>query len=392
MDFYSHIIRGQAGTEGIEHPKLREIGSRYKSPANNKSHANNLSANTGAVPNMNTKDNLTNHCNDLNDRYSALVKEHTALNQKHSSLSSEIRLLRCQNEQLKIQMDQKSLNQDDSTSAKLAQELKQNHLTNAKLAEQVVHLQERLRLAESSQTNNSEKLAHELKQTHLTNAKLAEQVAHLQERLRLAQDTTEKNDAKQRQQLKVLKDTVESLAKSCEAASEKMLLQKQLHYNQMRTTEAAHKTISARCTALATSADLHRQTNLKLEERHKSLCQDLNSMAQKSASLEAELKSKNHELSTLKTAHENETKRLQASLQKAQEHLQSHPVSMEHILRSKSILESSADVLELAHDNGGVESMRQCLREVANVLKDLGEDLTHQHRLASEWLSRAGLE
>jgi predicted RNase H-like nuclease (RuvC/YqgF family) len=103
------------------------------------------------------------------------------------------------------------------------------------------------------------------------------------------------------------------------------------------------------------------------------------------------LQDKERELSSLKTALEankEETRRLQGRVDISTSLLKSHPIDPCLNNKTKKILRSSAEILELAHDSGSVESMRRCLGQVGEILVDLHEQLDSQHRLSSAWLDQ----
>ena len=212
--------------------------------------------------------------------------------------------------------------------------------------------------------------------------------------------------SKLQEQYKALKDTVETLSRSYESADEKLLLQKQMNENKLRTIEATHNTLKERCKSMAISSEQHRLANLQLEVRNKSMTKDVENLA---AALKSNIETHHKELGRLKSeytgkiqskdseisslnlkidSHTVEAKRLQSKIQAAERLLKAHPVDPCQNAKTKSILESSAEILEIAHTNGGVESMHQCLCQVAEVLKDLNGQLGSQRRLASAWMEQ----
>lgn len=228
---------------------------------------------------------------------------------------------------------------------------------------------------------------------------------------------------KLQEQYKALKDTVEALSRNCESADEKLLLQKQLHENKIRTIEATHNTLKDRCTSMAVSAEQHRLANLQLEVRNKSMTKDIESLAALHSTKEKEaqtlqtnlsklqskidthkeqiklvqseftnkLQARDSEIASLKSkieSHVIEARRLQSKIQAAEGLLKAHPLDPCQSAKTKSILASSAEILELAHANGGADSMRQCLGQVAEVLKDLNGQLGSQRRLSKAWLDQ----
>jgi predicted nucleic acid-binding Zn-ribbon protein len=253
----------------------------------------------------------------LQQRYDALLDQHEKLKRHFASLTETVHALGDQSATLKSKSDQRS-----DQGAKLREAL----AAHSNLAKQHSQLQEHFRQAQNAKLDLSQKFT------------------------------------KQQDQIRALKETVEALNNSCEASSEKLLLQKQLHEDKLRTLEAAQRTLKERCTALAASNEQHRLANLKLEERHKSLAKDMQAL-----SLGQEGKSK--------------TERLQALLK-------TNPIDEAQNARTKTVLGSSVEVLRLAHDGGSTEGMRKCLREVADALHGLGEQLDSQHRLSSAWLGQ----
>lgn len=293
---------------------------------------------------------------DLQQQYDTLKDQHERLKKHFASLTETVHVLGDQSVQTtRIAQQTQNLKSDMlSQNAKLQQQLKQAQEAHTDLNNRYNRLQEHFKQTQGSKLD--------LLNTH----------------------------TKQKEQLKALKETVEALNNSYEAAGEKLLLQNQLHSDQLRTIEATHKKLKERCTALATSAEQHRIANLKLEEKHKSLNKDMETLA---ALHVKDLKIKEGEIKSLKSkvdSHAIESKRLQSKLHVAETLLKAHPVDAKQTAKAKNILSSSAEVLQLAHDSGSHESMRQCLKEVAEALHGLGGQMDSQHRLASAWLEQLG--
>jgi hypothetical protein len=189
---------------------------------------------------------------------------------------------------------------------------------------------------------------------------------------------------------------------------EKAKLDAQLHSEQVRTLQSKDSALTERCKSLAASAELHRLANLKLEQKHTELHSELKANATElkanASQLKVnatELKAKAAELQSMaalqsktEAAHaallqshgEGQlSKRLEAAtgkLQAAAALLKSRPqLAQEGV----SVLKSSAEVMRLAHAEGGVDSMRECLGQVCAVLDDLHGDLATHTRLASDW-------
>ena len=185
-----------------------------------------------------------------------------------------------------------------------------------------------------------------------------------------------------------LKSTLETVNRSFEAANEKLFLQNQLHENKLRTIEATHNTLKERCKAMAISTEQHRIANLKLETQNKSMTEDIGKLTQ----LQSEIaQTKDKEIDSLKArieSHSVETKRLNGKIQAAESLLKAHPVDPAQTAKTRKILASSAEVLQLALKNGGVASMRECLGQVAEVLQDVHKQLGSQHKLSAAWLDR----
>jgi chromosome segregation ATPase len=223
---------------------------------------------------------------------------------------------------------------------------------------------------------------------------------------------------KLQEQYKALKDKVETLNRACESSDEKLFLQKQMHENKLRTIEAAHNTLKERCKAMAVTTEQHRLSNLQLEVRNKSMTKDVENLAGMHTAKEREVKSlksniqsnisthqkeldfikseytallkiRESEIMSLKAkleSHALEAKRLQSKIQATETLLRSHPIDTGE--KTKNILTSSAEILQLAHTNGSTDSMRQCLGQVAEVLKDLNTQLGSQRRLAKAWIDQ----
>lgn len=196
-----------------------------------------------------------------------------------------------------------------------------------------------------------------------------------------------------------LKATVQCLSMNCiayekqiGAHKDKLLLNAQMHTNRVKALEVKEQTLTKRCQEMGALTELHRLATLKHEQTNKKLSQDLQSMT--TVQLEAE---KRHRAAVkqMQAAHESNVQALKSMhqqhvsgrLQQAEKLLRAAPLlaDSEHILGS---LKSSAEVLQLAHEGGGVDSMRECLGEVALVLHDLHGQLQGRHRLASEWQKR----
>lgn len=192
-----------------------------------------------------------------------------------------------------------------------------------------------------------------------------------------------------------LKETTDTLSKSLDAAQEKMKLQAQLHSERVRTLEGKDTTLTERCKSIAASAELHRLANLKLEQKHKDLHAELKAKAtelQSMAALQAKAEGVHAEVRQLKSSHASlkeehakQSKRLESAagkLQAATALLKSRPVLAQEGVH---VLKSSAEVMRLAHAQGGVDSMRECLGQVCGVLEELHCDLSTHARLASDW-------
>lgn len=271
------------------------------------------------------------------------------------------------------------------------------------------------------------------------------QIAALHEQLRQTRQTNEthtdllgrhaelqQSHSRLQDQCKGLREAVSVLDSKSKAADEKLLLQTQMHANRLRTIEATHGNIKERCASLAVSAEQHRLSsvkleaanarlqadNFKLEEKHRSTVRDVErltelhskaiqatqsnaiqlSAAKQSVNSHADkLRSRDDEIASLKSnfksnieAHAKEAKRLQSKIQAAGALLKAHPIDLMQNAKTKNILASSAEILQLAHDNGSTEGMRQCLGQVAEVLNDLKGQLSSQHRLSQAWLDQLG--
>ena len=83
-----------------------------------------------------------------------------------------------------------------------------------------------------------------------------------------------------------------------------------------------------------------------------------------------------------------ESKRLQSKLITRQSLLRSHPIDPCLNKKATNVIQSSAEILGLAHEKGSTEGMRECLGQVCGVLLDLHDELDTHHRLSSAWLDQ----
>jgi chromosome segregation ATPase len=198
---------------------------------------------------------------------------------------------------------------------------------------------------------------------------------------------------------------------------EKAKLDAQLHSEQVRTLQSKDSALTERCKSLAASAELHRLANLKLEQKHADLHSELKAKATELKANATELKAKAAELQSmaalqakteaahaalLQSSGEAQHKRssgeaqLSKRLEAATDKLQTATGKLQAaaaLLKSRpqlaqegvSVLKSSAEVMRLAHAEGGIDSMRECLGQVCAVLDDLHGDLATHTRLASDW-------
>lgn len=215
------------------------------------------------------------------------------------------------------------------------------------------------------------------------------------------------------QQNSSLKDTIHTLSKSAQSTEEELRervkLQAQLHADQLKTLQVKDRTLTERCQTLAAFAEQHRLASLKHEQRHKSLTQELQSMAAVQVAGEGRHKTALQEVVRLKGVVESKDKdvrslqenihALQSSLKTVSGRLRdvgtllkaSPYTNIGHTCKHDTVLQSlksSAEVMKLAHTRGGVDSMRECLGQVSAVLEDLHGELQGQHRLAGEWQQR----
>jgi hypothetical protein len=189
---------------------------------------------------------------------------------------------------------------------------------------------------------------------------------------------------------------------------EKAKLDTQLHSEQVRTLQSKDGALTERCKSIAASAELHRLANLKLEQKHTDLHSELKAKAAELKANAAELKAKATELQSmaalqskteaahaalLQSSGEAQHKRSEAQLSKRLEAATGKLQAAAALLRSRpelaqegvNVLKSSAEVMRLAHAQGGVDSMRECLGQVCGVLENLHGDLATHTRLASDW-------
>jgi hypothetical protein len=139
---------------------------------------------------------------------------------------------------------------------------------------------------------------------------------------------------------------------------------------------------------MAVSTEQHRLANLKLETQSKSMARDIETQTKLHAEALQSKESETNLLSAKIEAHAAEAKRLQGRIKATADILSAHPVDLDRSARAKNILASSVEILELAHAKGSAESMRQCLGQVAEVLKDLHWQMSTQHRLFNAWLDQ----
>ena len=240
----------------------------------------------------------------------------------------------------------------------------------------------------------------------------------------------QKHNTTLQQQNSGLKDTIDTLTKSAQSTQEelkeKVKLQAQLHADHIKTLQVKDRTLTERCQTLAAFAEQHRLASLKHEQKHKSLTQELQSMAAVQVSgegrhrtameevkrLESAVKSKDKDvrslqenisalqgsMQSLKTELSQKNQKLDSvsgRLQQMGALLRASPYSSkgnEATTHSLQSLKSSAEVMQLAHASGGADSMRECLGQVSAVLEDLHRELhgelQGQHRLAAEWKQR----
>ena len=198
-----------------------------------------------------------------------------------------------------------------------------------------------------------------------------------------------------------LKDTVNTLTESCQATEEKMKLQAQLHNDQVLTLSSKDRTLTERCKSLAAFAEQHRLACQRHEQKHKSLSKELQSMAAVVAGesskedvkrLQSNLKARDKEvqslqenihslqtnvqtlkqsIQSLKEEHNSKMESVSGRLQAAVKLLKSFPDQEDSKTRIMGSLKSSAEIMQLAHTSGGVDSMRECLGQVSTVLQDL---------------------
>ena len=213
-----------------------------------------------------------------------------------------------------------------------------------------------------------------------------------------------------------LRDTVNELNKANTAMQERhrenTQLQTQLHADYLRKNEVKESTLTERCKSMAAFAEQHRLASAKHEQKHKNLAKELQNMAAVQVATEGRHQTAMEEVKRLQSMLESKTrdaKSLQDNLhslqsdlqtlkqtnrtvsgrlQKAIGLLQDSPHQSKTLQSLESRLESSAEVMELAHARGSTDSMRECLGQVGSVLKDLHGQLQGHHRLASAWQER----
>ena len=227
----------------------------------------------------------------------------------------------------------------------------------------------------------------------------------------------QKHNTTLQQQNSSLMETIDTLTTSAQATQEelreKVKLQAQLHADHIKTLQVKDRTLTERCQTLAAFAEQHRLASLKHEQKHKSLTQELQSMAAVQVSGEGRHRTAMEEVKRLESvvkAKDKDVRSLQENISALQGSMQSLKTELSqknqkldavsgrlqqvvdattHSLQS---LKSSAEVMQLAHASGGADSMRECLGQVSAVLEDLHRELhgelQGQHRLAAEWKQR----
>jgi hypothetical protein len=86
--------------------------------------------------------------------------------------------------------------------------------------------------------------------------------------------------------------------------------------------------------------------------------------------------------------HFKEARLLQSKLEATHSLLKAHPIDPCMNLKVRNVIQSSAEILDLAHAKGGAESTHECLCRVADALKDLTGQLDSQRKLSSAWINQ----
>jgi chromosome segregation ATPase len=321
----------------------------------------------------------------------ALQQQHTALRDQHEKLKKHFASL---TETVQVLGDQ------SSQTTRVAQQAQESKL---------------------DMIGRESKLQEQLKQVHSSKLELSQRHSCLQE------------------QFNKLKVTAQTLSQNCKAADETLFLQNQLHADKLRLVEVTQNTLKDRCRAISVSAEQHRLANSRLEEQNKSISKDLEQLTElkgsglqslvsakdrviqtlqgtlqaervghkmgenEIASLQSrvgshvgeiqlltdsytdELKSKGAEILSLKSKVEK-CKQLQAKLNASNSLLSKHPIDQCLNTKTKTILLSSAEILELAHSRD--TDMEKCLGQVADALRDLDGQLDSHRGLSQAWLDQ----
>jgi DNA repair exonuclease SbcCD ATPase subunit len=265
------------------------------------------------------------------------------------------------------------------------------------------------------------KLQEQLQQMHSSKVELSQRHSDLQE------------------QFNKLKVTSQTLSQNCKAADEKLFLQNQLHADKLRLVEVTQNTLKDRCKAMSVSAEQHRIANLRLEERHKSISKDLEQLVElhgsgiqslastkdrviqtlqssiqaerercnkggnEIASLQSRASSHAGDIQTLTDSYTNELKnketeilslrarmekrkQLQEKLSVSNSLLSKHPIDQSLNTKTKNILSSSCEILELVHSRD--KDMEQCLGQVADALRELNGEWVAHRGLSNAWLDQ----
>ena len=243
-----------------------------------------------------------------------------------------------------------------------------------------------------------------------------------------------------------LHDAMETLKSRHAKETEKMRLESLFHKEQAETLERGHRTLQERCQSLSAMAELHRMANLQhqakakeqegkyntLKESHNRLINEMDSLASSKDShllavhrlqeenkrleekckmastkmgekqrtldknMEVLREQQRSEMDEMKREHIRKVKSLEEKLAANSKKLElstqlikAAPINKDLNVKACSVVKSSAEILEMAHDRGGVETTKKCLSQVASVLRELHTELNRQGSVGSAWLDKA---
>ena len=182
---------------------------------------------------------------------------------------------------------------------------------------------------------------------------------------------------------------------------------------QIRELEAQKRILKERCKTFSAWAEQKRLESSKYAtecQRHKDTCEQLNEALTEFYTKHQQLNAQHQDLSgKLQALQESmaqpspSTVSLTADLKAAQARainsektvqtllgvralIQSAPVALELSVKTKSIIQSSIDVLSLANDPSAPKAIQSCLTQVCSALANLGDEAAGHSIVAKGWL------